>query len=106
MAKCERAVNNMLFDLRLTESEIKTLTFYLNQSLIDAEGCCAIGVGKPESVRNIKSILQKINTEKEKSNAEINMSVKVSLEDTIAVAKEVSKVQKMDNADKQIENER
>ena len=50
----------------LTESEIKTLNFYLEKALIDAEGMAAIGFGNKASVRNIKSVIKKIKAEKTK----------------------------------------
>lgn len=46
--------------IELTESEIKTLKFYLEKSLIDAEGLCAIGVISNNSVINLKSIIKKV----------------------------------------------
>ena len=46
--------------ISLTESEIKTLDFYLKKALIDAEGMAAIGFGNKASVRNIKSVIRKI----------------------------------------------
>lgn len=51
--------------IELTENEIKTLKFYMEKSLIDAEGLCAIGVVSKNSVTNLKSILKKINHIKE-----------------------------------------
>lgn len=47
--------------IELTDSEAKTLKFYLEQSLIDARGLCAIGVGNKNSVINLESIIKKIN---------------------------------------------
>lgn len=44
---------------KLTESERKTLQFYLKKALIDAEGLLAIGFGDKQTVNNIKSILKK-----------------------------------------------
>lgn len=49
----------------LNNNEIKTLVHCLQQSLIDAEGYAAIGLGKSETVKNIKSVLQKISMERE-----------------------------------------
>lgn len=46
-------------EIRLTESEIETLLFYVGKSLIDAEGLVAIGYGNPKSVRNLRSIRKK-----------------------------------------------
>ena len=51
--------------IELTNSEIKTLKFYLEKSLIDAEGLYAIGVGSKNSATNLKSILKKIEYAKE-----------------------------------------
>lgn len=48
-------------EIKLTDSEIKTLKFYLEKALIDAEGMYAIGVENINSVINIKSIIHKIN---------------------------------------------
>lgn len=48
-------------EIKLTDSEVKTLKFYLEKALIDAEGMCSIGVGNIKSVINIKSIIHKIN---------------------------------------------
>lgn len=42
-------------EIKLTESEIKTLKFCLEKSLIDAEGMKVIGNEK--SVSNLKSII-------------------------------------------------
>lgn len=44
----------------LTESEMKTLKFYLKQALNDAEGMAAIGVGSKRTVLDLKSIIKKI----------------------------------------------
>lgn len=46
--------------IELTESEIKTLNFYIKQALIDAEGMYAIGFGNKKSILNLKSIIKKI----------------------------------------------
>lgn len=48
--------------IELTESEVKTLRFYLEKSLIDAQGMVAIGVGNKTSVDNLKSIMKKTIT--------------------------------------------
>lgn len=44
----------------LTKSEVVTLQFYLHQSLIDAEGMLAVGVGNEISVNDLKSVIAKI----------------------------------------------
>lgn len=44
----------------LTEREVKTLKFYLEQALVDAKGMEAIGVGSKNSVLDLKSIIKKI----------------------------------------------
>ena len=49
-------------NIELTENEIKTLKFYVKQSLIDAKGNCAIGIGSKQSVMNLESILKRLNT--------------------------------------------
>lgn len=46
--------------IELTAREVKTLKFYLNKAIIDAEGMSAIGVGSKESVSNLKSVMTKI----------------------------------------------
>lgn len=51
--------------INLTDSEVKTLKFYLKKSLIDAEGNQAIGIGSKEVVSNLKSITRKITKNKE-----------------------------------------
>lgn len=48
-------------NITLTDSEVKTLNFYLDKSLTDAKGMLAIGIGNSTSVENLKSIKQKIN---------------------------------------------
>ena len=48
-------------EVKLTDSEIRTLKFYLEKALIDAEGMVAIGFGSKTSVTNLKSIIQKIS---------------------------------------------
>lgn len=55
-----------MMQIELTESEVKTLHFYLNKSLIDAEGAYAIGVGNKTSVENLKAIRRKINAQQNK----------------------------------------
>lgn len=52
-------------EINLTDSEVKTLKFYLEKSLIDAEGNQAIGIGSKEAVPNLKSIMRKIAKNKE-----------------------------------------
>lgn len=47
-------------EIKLTESEICTLQFYMRQALINAEGMYVIGVADKETVSNIKSILNKV----------------------------------------------
>lgn len=47
-------------EINLTESEIKTLKFYLEKALIDAEGLRAIGIGDGASINNLKAIKKKI----------------------------------------------
>ena len=47
-------------EIKLTESEIKTLKFYLDKALIDAKGLQAIGIGNDVSVKNLESIKKKI----------------------------------------------
>lgn len=47
-------------EIKLTESEICTLQFYMEKALIDAEGLYAIGVADKETISNIKSILKKV----------------------------------------------
>lgn len=48
-------------EIKLTESEIKTLKFYLEKALIDAEGMRAIGIGSARTTINLKSIMHKIS---------------------------------------------
>ena len=48
-------------EIQLTESEIKTLKFYLDKALIDAKGLCAIGIGNSTSVKNLESVKKKIS---------------------------------------------
>ena len=48
-------------NIELTENETKTLKFYVEKALIDAEGLCAIGVVSKNSVTNLKSVLRKID---------------------------------------------
>lgn len=48
-------------NIELTESEIKTLRFYLDKSLIDAKGLRAVGVIKGNTVTHLESIKKKIN---------------------------------------------
>lgn len=55
-----------MIQIELTEGEVKTLHFYLNKSLIDAEGACAVGVGNKTSVENLKTIRQKISEQQNK----------------------------------------
>ena len=43
----------------ITESERKTLLFYLEKALIDAQGLRAIGAGSSKTVDNIKSLMYK-----------------------------------------------
>lgn len=47
--------------ITLTESEVKTLKFYIKKSLIDAEGMAAIGVGSRQTVSNLKSVMKKLD---------------------------------------------
>lgn len=42
--------------LILTDSEAKTLLFYIEKDLIDAEGMLAIGVGSNTTIKNLKNI--------------------------------------------------
>ena len=46
--------------IELTKNEIKILKLYLEKSLIDAKGLCAIGVVSNYSVKNLESIIKKI----------------------------------------------
>ena len=48
-----------MYFLKMSESEIKTLLFYMKKAKIDAEGLGAIGFKNKETVRNIKSIIDK-----------------------------------------------
>ena len=54
-----------MIEIQLTESEVTTLKFYVKQSIIDAAGSHAIGIGSKTTVDNLKSILKKIG---DKSN--------------------------------------
>lgn len=49
-----------MVEIELTEDEAKTLAFYMDGVLIDAEGYNAIGVGSKKTVDNIKSIIKKL----------------------------------------------
>lgn len=44
----------------LSKSEIRTLRFYLDKAIIDAEGSCAIGIGDRVSVKHLHAIRKKI----------------------------------------------
>lgn len=46
--------------IELTKNEIKILKLYLEKSLIDAKGLCAIGVVSNYSVKNLESIIKKL----------------------------------------------
>lgn len=48
-------------EIKLTESEIKTLNFYLDKALIDAKGLQAIGMKNDVSVKNLELIKKKIS---------------------------------------------
>ena len=48
-------------EIKLTESEIKTLKFYLEKALIDAKGLQAVEMGNETSVKNLESIKKKIS---------------------------------------------
>lgn len=47
--------------IELTESEIKTLKFCLDQALVELKGLRAIGVKNDTSIKNVKSIKKKIS---------------------------------------------
>lgn len=49
-----------LKEVTLSDSEIRTAMFYLEKSLIDAEGMKAVGVGSRKTVTNLKSIIRKL----------------------------------------------
>lgn len=47
-------------EISLTPDEVKTLKFYLERAIIDAEGMAAIGVSNRSTVQNLKSIKKKL----------------------------------------------
>lgn len=55
-------------EIKLTESEIRTLIFYLDKALIDAKGLRSIGFGNDMSVRNLESIKKKISNQEQQQN--------------------------------------
>lgn len=46
--------------IELTGDEAKTLHFYLEKMLIEAEGLNAVGVTSKKTVKNLESIMQKL----------------------------------------------
>ena len=48
-------------EITLTESEIETLKFYLDQILVDVKGGCEIGIVREVTVNNLESIIEKIS---------------------------------------------
>lgn len=47
--------------LELTESEIKTLLFYIDKSLIDAKGLAAVGMVSKKEIDDLESVKEKIS---------------------------------------------
>ena len=48
-------------EITLTESEIETLKFHLDQILVDVKGGYEIGIVREVTVNNLESIIEKIS---------------------------------------------
>lgn len=46
--------------IELSQAEARTLLFYIEKAIIDAEGMAAIGMQSRESAKNLKSVKQKL----------------------------------------------
>lgn len=56
----DKLLAECIVNVPLTKCEIRTLEFYLDKAIIDAEGNCAIGIGDRVSVEHLHSIRKKI----------------------------------------------
>lgn len=50
----------MMVEIKLTDSEVHTLRFYLEKALIDARGMAAVGVCGRTSEKDLESVMEKI----------------------------------------------